>query len=363
MDRKRVVWVQPEPTPYWAHVFRAIEADPELELSVWFLRENTSHHPWESDLRDGYPSIVPSYTLGLEWSYLARTLDEDGFVIVSRWSTLMSALIVNLLHLQGYPFGICTDTPDLGRARGTVKSTLRSVWLKWLFSRVSRMLATGQPGVRALETMGCPSEKIVNFPFFVDLDFYAPGNRRRDRGEGELRLVSSGRLKNSDKGYDLALKALSRAREGTDTDFRYRIAGEGPDEEELRSLVETLGLQGDVEFLGWQEPEELRDVYLDSDAMVHPAPTHDPFPVTVLEGMAAGLPILGSRAAGSVQDRVKHGFNGFVHEPGNMDQLSDHLVDLTKRDASTMGQRARKTAEEWPVERGVGILKEVLKSV
>ena len=82
----------------------------------------------------------------------------------------------------------------------------------------------------------------------------------------------------------------------------------------------------------------------------------------VLEGMAAGLAILGSDVSGSVKDRVSHGFNGFVHPAGNAEVLAEHIEFALTNPAkiAEMGRRARLTAEEWPVDRGVEIVCRIL---
>lgn len=357
MKPERITWIQAEPTPYWAHTFRAIADDPELDLTVLFLNQETDHHPWKSELTRGYDHRFPNETAGIEWSYLWYVLREPGFLVLGRWSTFMSNLLLVPLMLRSAPFGICTDTPDTVRQRPFPLSLVRRYWLRMVFRYVSAVLTTGEPGREALREMGCSPSRIVNFPFFVDLEFYRP-SPGRSTDDGRIHLISSGRIQNEDKGYDLALQALARARSRGLSNVSYRIAGEGPDLPALRSLAEELGISDWVEFLGWMEPEELRDRMHESDALLHPAPRHDPFPVTVLEGMAAGLPILGSRAAGSVRDRVQHDVNGLIHDPGDVDALAQQLVELPERNLTKMGRRARETAENWPVERGLKILKD-----
>jgi glycosyltransferase involved in cell wall biosynthesis len=88
----------------------------------------------------------------------------------------------------------------------------------------------------------------------------------------------------------------------------------------------------------------------------------DRFGAAVLEAMAAGLVVLGSEATAAVRDRIRHGENGFVHRTGDVDELARQIGALLTHPEliRRIGQEARRTAEEWPVERGVQIIKSIL---
>jgi glycosyltransferase involved in cell wall biosynthesis len=78
--------------------------------------------------------------------------------------------------------------------------------------------------------------------------------------------------------------------------------------------------------------------------------------------MAAGLVVLGSDATGAVLDRIRHGENGFIHRSGDVDQLAEQIGDLFLHPEilQDVGCRARLTAEQWPVGRGVQTIKSIL---
>ncbi len=144
---------------------------------------------------------------------------------------------------------------------------------------------------------------------------------------------------------------------------RYLIAGAGADEPNVRALTQQLGLVQQVRFLGWVEPVELQRVYATCDVLIHPSPTHDPYGNAVLEGMAAGLVILGSDVTGAVKDRVEHGVNGFIHHAGDVVDLAQHIEFLLKNPEkiAEMGRGARATAEKWPIERAVATIRKMLQ--
>ena len=98
-----------------------------------------------------------------------------------------------------------------------------------------------------------------------------------------------------------------------------------------------------------------------SDVLLHPS-LYDPFPVAVLEAMAAGLVVLGSDVCGFVRDRINHGENGMIHHAGDVEELAKQLAFVLNNCQSTsaMGTKARATAEAWPVSRGVDTITSLL---
>jgi glycosyltransferase involved in cell wall biosynthesis len=207
--------------------------------------------------------------------------------------------------------------------------------------------------------MGAPEHLLECFPFWLDLKTFDRSalqtqlERRRP-----IRFISSGRLLNALKGHDLALRALAIAMHDRSLDWEYVIAGTGPDTEILKTLAHDLGISRHVVIDGWLEPDDLRQLYLRSDILIHPSPIHDPFPNAVLEGMAASLVVMGSDVCGSVLDRIESGINGFIHRAGDFHHLAQQIGQVLDSSylLTEMGQNSRATAELWPVERGVSIV-------
>jgi glycosyltransferase involved in cell wall biosynthesis len=73
-------------------------------------------------------------------------------------------------------------------------------------------------------------------------------------------------------------------------------------------------------------------------------------PNSVLEAMAAGLPIVATRVSGNV-DLVHDGENGFLVPPGDKDALAQAIRRLLEDPelASRMGERSRQLAAEFGV--------------
>ncbi|MDQ6945561.1 MAG: glycosyltransferase family 4 protein [Actinomycetota bacterium] len=93
-------------------------------------------------------------------------------------------------------------------------------------------------------------------------------------------------------------------------------------EEALRLQVAALGLTGRVDFRGFrQDPEdELRRL----DILVHASTIPEPFGQVVIEGLAAGLPVVAADAGGPAEV-IEHGTNGLLYPPGDTEALARAL--------------------------------------
>jgi glycosyltransferase involved in cell wall biosynthesis len=246
----------------------------------------------------------------------------------------------------------------MNRKRNPVKAILRSLFLRLVFRRASVILGTGAPALHILEKMGSPRSKLVNFPYFIDLDKYRSSCARQPREK--LEFISCGRLA-KEKGYDLALDALKAAYSGRTKNFRYRIAGAGPELENLKRQAKNIGIADKVEFLGWLEPSELAQAYADGDVFLHPA-RNEPYGVAILEAMASGLVVVGSEATVAVLDRVRNGENGYLHQSDDSGGIARIIAEVLAQpeQANRVKLAARKTAEDWPISRGVALVKTIL---
>jgi len=84
-----------------------------------------------------------------------------------------------------------------------------------------------------------------------------------------------------------------------------------------------------------------------------------------LEGMSWGKVVIGSDVCGSVQDRIVHGVNGFVFPSEDIDALAATMKEIVLQSERMreIGLEARRTAEKWPVERGVETIVQMAQQV
>ena len=148
---------------------------------------------------------------------------------------------------------------------------------------------------------------------------------------GPLRIAIVGRLAGW-KGQHIFLDAAAKLVEAG-IDAKFLLAGTamfGEDDyvAELHSQVDRLGLQGKVEFLGHVDPIE---AFLPTvSILVHASTSPEPFGQVVIEGMAAGIPVVATDGGG-VKETVVHGETGLLVPMGNAQALADALRMLIDR--------------------------------
>jgi glycosyltransferase involved in cell wall biosynthesis len=123
-------------------------------------------------------------------------------------------------------------------------------------------------------------------------------------------------------------------------DTRFVITGEGPQRAELEQAACNAGISHSVVFTGARA--DIQCFYAAMDIFVLPS-LNEGMPMTVLEAMAAGKPVVASRV-GAVPQIVCDGESGILVQPGNRRELKDALVGLLKAPARAiqMGERGRK---------------------
>ncbi|HET7143739.1 MAG TPA: glycosyltransferase family 4 protein, partial [Anaerolineales bacterium] len=155
------------------------------------------------------------------------------------------------------------------------------------------------------------------------------------------RIFSAGRTVYQ-KGLDLGLRALAQLQ---DLEWEWRIAGDGPQLDALKSLAQELGMSERVTFLGWQSREELTRWYHHSNLFLFPS-RHEGMPNAVLEAMSSGLPVVATRIAGN-EELVLDGVTGLLVNAEDVNFLRDGLRRLIVEEKMRrqMGQASRRRVE------------------
>ncbi|RZI40226.1 glycosyltransferase family 1 protein [Herbaspirillum sp. HC18] len=123
------------------------------------------------------------------------------------------------------------------------------------------------------------------------------------------------------KDYETLLRAASLLGQA---DFRLQCVGDGPLLAESRRLADRLGVAGKVEFLGamGNVPDILKSA--DIFALIS---DWEGLPISVLEGMRAGLPVVATRVGG-VPEAVDDGLTGLLVQPRDARELAGALARL-----------------------------------
>jgi glycosyltransferase involved in cell wall biosynthesis len=151
------------------------------------------------------------------------------------------------------------------------------------------------------------------------------------------RLLSVGRLAEQ-KGQLLLIEAAGRlAAKGVA--FELILVGDGPMRGELESLIAALGLHGRVILAGWKTARQIRDLMLESRALIMPS-FAEGLPVVVMESLAVGRPVLSTYIAG-IPELVEPGQSGFLTPAGSAAALAEVMEAVLATDAAEMDRLGR----------------------
>jgi glycosyltransferase involved in cell wall biosynthesis len=122
-------------------------------------------------------------------------------------------------------------------------------------------------------------------------------------------------------------------------DWGLRICGIGPQDRELKSLVEELGLADRITFLGSVTPVE--PVMAKASILVMSS-RMESFGMSIVEAMRVGLPVVSTDCPHGPGEIITHGVDGLLVPPGDIDALAAALLELIDDEPRRrrMGQRA-----------------------
>lgn len=135
------------------------------------------------------------------------------------------------------------------------------------------------------------------------------------------RFVFGGRLSH-EKGVDTLVRAVALA----DPSVALDIAGDGPERAALEALAAAQA-PGRVTFHGRVSRDELESLMRGSVASVVPSRWFENQPMTVLESMGAGVPVIAT-SLGGLPELVRHGVDGWVVAPDDPAALAHALNEV-----------------------------------
>ncbi|BBD09251.1 glycosyltransferase [Desulfovibrio ferrophilus] len=121
-------------------------------------------------------------------------------------------------------------------------------------------------------------------------------------------------------------------------DVRFCVAGEGPEGERMRSLVNSAGLTERFEFSGFLDEAAMRGLYGSLDVLLHPSHSEGT-PMTLLEAAATGVPVVAT-LVGGVGDVFTDGETACLTRAGDVEGLARSVIGLARDSARAAAQSA-----------------------
>jgi 1,2-diacylglycerol 3-alpha-glucosyltransferase len=306
----------------------------------------------------GLPLLDTGYFFNINYRHEARVLLRSMDVVHVHHPFLSGSLALRYCRPRGIPVVFTNHTrydlyakaylPGLPDAIG---ETALEAYLP-SFCRACNMVISPSPSVKKILQKLKVNSPIEVVPNGVDLQPYETIIDPIDRtsmgfSREDVLLIYTGRL-GPEKNLSFLLRSFAGAVKAY-KNLGLLIVGDGPERENLTDLVEHLGVDSRVRFLGMVPYEEIRCYLATADVYVTASVT-EVHPLSVIEAMAVGLPVLGIDSPG-VGDIVKDGISGCLAEDVDLAAFTAKMARLvTENDLrQKMSESAKELAQTYSI--------------
>ena len=275
------------------------------------------------------PSIIPALkNAGIK---VILTLHDYKLICPSYSMINNNCLVCNKCEGKNF-WHATTNKCQNGSLFKSLLLSAEGYWHNWAksYDEVDMFLAPSQFMADLVGKYRVNAEKISVLHNGIDV------NRYDYSGEDEGYAVYFGRL-SKEKGIETLLRVCN----SLSSRFPLKIIGTGPLMEELKEKYHG------VVFTGYKAGAGLRNLVRKASFVVVPSEWYENCSMSVLEAMAYGKPIIGSRIGG-IPEQVEDGKTGFLFEMGNVEELAAKM-DLLAKSAELrkrMGKAAREKLEK-----------------
>jgi 1,2-diacylglycerol 3-alpha-glucosyltransferase len=320
----------------------------------------------------GLPILDTGYYISLRYSRLARNLLRSMHVVHVHHPFMSGSLALRYCRPRGIPIVFTNHTrydlyshAYLPGMPDAISLTALQTYLP-AFCRSCNLVVAPSAGMRDVLLRLGVDAAIEVVPNGVDLTPFHTSIQPLARAQfgfnqEDVVLIYVGRL-GPEKNLPFLLRSFGGAVQAYDN-AKMLIIGDGPERDNLEDRVKHMGIGDNVRFLGIITYEEVPNYLAMADAFVTASVT-EVHPLSVIEAMAAGLPVLGIDSPG-IGDTIQDGETGLLVAEEELASFTAKMVrlivDCDSRQA--MGQRARQAANKYAIENTTQMMLDNYKKV
>ncbi len=347
------------------------------EVFIFTFSTQSKENPYIDDESNvirspGISMLDTGYNFNVRYSREARRLLQSMDIVNVHHPILAGSLAIRYCRNRGIPIVFTNHTRYdlyaqvyLPAVADVIGVTALEAYIP-AFCRMINLVIAPSAGMRdVLLRMGVDA-KIDIVPNGVDIQPFRFPNEVRKREDfgfksSDIILMYFGRL-----GPEKNLQFLLRSFRGvaqTYNQVNLMLIGGGPDKENLQEHVRQMGMESRVCFTGLIPYEQLPGYIPLADAFVT-ASISEVHPLSLIEAMASGLPVLGIQSPG-VEDIVEDDVTGYLVEGEDLAAFTAKMVRLAidHEKRKQMGVEARKSADRYAIERTTNLLVECYENV
>ena len=282
--------------------------------------------------------------------WILRRYHIDATLHVVWITSLMSHIWYWLIPV---PYFVSVHGTEIRDDKRSWRRRLKGYLRKWRLAALRKakgIFPVSNFSARLVMSLGIEQRSIEVIFNGVNIQHY--GTVTSDQAKTkQQKLLTVARL-DLNKGHDYVLKALAiLKKQGLIPN--YTIVGQGPEEMNLRKMVQDLGLEDQVVFTGFVPDNQLPSIYTSCDIFVMASreipgrlDLVEGFGISFLEASASGLPVVAGDSGG-ISDAVQHGKTGLLVNPDNPEDIASAIKCLLTDDnlARRLGNEGRRWTE------------------
>ncbi len=262
---------------------------------------------------------------------------------------IAKALNIPLIGTNHTP--ITEFTPYLLKSK--IVNMLGQKYVSWLYNQCRFISAPSQSIITEMKDHGFNrSSQVISNPIKTN-QFALPSTEQKNSakkkfGLSEKTIIYTGRLAR-EKHIDILINAVAEIRKSI-PEINLIITGVGDNENNLREQVKNLHLDNNIKFFGYLDLKSLIELHYAAE-MFAIASTAEAQCISMLQAMAAGLPVVAARARG-LPEYINPEI-GLLAEPFNINDFTKQILILfqNKKKLITMGKAAHLFAQKYSVEK------------
>lgn len=335
---------------YTPHDHRFLTALAQTRHQVFYLRLEKSVYCLEKR------SLPPNISV-IAWAGGEKPVRlRQGLKLLSSLKRVIRETSPDLIHagpLQSVAFLVSLTgfQPLVSASWGydLLKDAPKNPLSKWVTRYVLRhsavMIGDCRPIRQAAISYGMPDERIVTFPWGVDLQRFSPSTETDKSARRETFTLLSTRGWEEIYGVEVIAQAFVRASRELPY-LRLIMLSEGSKVNAIRNILRQGGGLEKVTFPGPVSQDDLPGYYQKADVYVS-ASHSDGTSISLLEALACGKPAILSDIPGN-REWITSGIQGWLFPDGDSDALANTILQAAKTpDAlARMGKAARQLAEQ-----------------
>lgn len=335
------------PSPYQVELFNEIVARSDIDLTILYLMGSDPQRRWK--LRPvRHEAHILTDRAALEVAM--RLVREAELTVFNYYNNGYALRLLRRRVATGKPWLFWGERPGY-RLSGAAGRIIRRWRLRDLVRSRAGIWGIGNSAVAAYKREFGGGRIYENVPYFSDLSrFRSREAAPRSTERSGRSILYSGEL-SIRKGLDLLASAFCRLA-GEFPRAKLTLLGEGPLRNKLHRLLAPVREQ--VQFLGFKDWEEVPSVYAKHDFLCVPS-RHDGWGLVVPEGLAAGLPVIGSDRTGAALDLIQPSVNGWLVRAAEVAELEMALTEalsISPPRIEEMREAARTSVENHTLANG-----------